>query len=95
MSSDMISSIIQTRSVIPALIKSSPLHYSLFDVAVHSPETHQDIVDMDISQLYNRLYLDLTCLDGPQGLGLEWGHGAGAMQFLAQGYDVAYYSYLI
>lgn len=95
MPSEMISKIIRKRPVNHALNTLRLLHNALFDIKVHSPKSHEDIVNMNISELYNRLLFELTGLNGPQDQGHEWGHGEGSMVALTKGYDVGMYSYLV
>ena len=49
----------------------------MFDMAVHEPKTHEELEQTDCTALYNRLRTEITCLDGPEvlGMGDDWGHG--------------------
>ncbi|PFH56179.1 hypothetical protein XA68_16922 [Ophiocordyceps unilateralis] len=72
------------------------LHYSLFDMEMHSPKTHEDARKLDLSKLWNGLRRNVTGIKGPEelGLGSDWGHKYASLGHLVGGYDAAYYSYL-
>lgn len=93
--SEMIQSVISTRSVNSALAKLRLLHIALFDIVVHTPRSHHDIVNTKIPEVYNRLWVLVLGLDGPEGQGHEWGHGEATLTQLDGGYDVRFYGYLL
>ncbi|KIW06006.1 uncharacterized protein PV09_03187 [Verruconis gallopava] len=93
---ELIDSIIKTKHVNDALFNLRQLHFGIFDMTVHSPKDHQEIKDMKISELYNKLRKDISKLDGPEVLGSswDWGHGQATFGHLIGGYDAGYYGYL-
>ncbi|RDI78714.1 hypothetical protein Vi05172_g11298 [Venturia inaequalis] len=91
---DLIDSIIKTKHVNDALFNLRQLHFGTFDMAVHEPKSHEEIEEMQVSELYNRLRKEISKIDGPEGLGDDWGHGQATFGHLIGGYDAGYYGYL-
>ena len=93
---ELIDSIIKTKHVNDALFNLRQLHFGIFDMTVHSPGSHEEIEQMKISEVYNRLRSEISKLDGPESLGegYEWGHGQATFGHLIGGYDAGYYGYL-
>ncbi|KAL3462218.1 peptidase family M3-domain-containing protein [Aspergillus heterothallicus] len=93
---EVIANIIRTKHVNDALFNLRQLHFGIFDMMVHEPETHEKIEQLPISATYNRLRKEITQIDGPEvlGLGDEWGHGQATFGHLMGGYDAGYYGYL-
>ncbi|KAI9774524.1 MAG: hypothetical protein M1840_002771 [Geoglossum simile] len=92
----LIESITKTKHVNDALFNLRQLHFGTFDMAVHEPASHKDIVALEISKLYNNLRKQIAQLDGPevQGAKDDWGHGQATFGHLVGGYDAGYYGYL-
>jgi metallopeptidase MepB len=93
---ELIQSIIKTKHVNDALFNLRQLHFGIFDMTVHSPASHKEIEDLEISELYNKLRTEISKLDGPEtlGKGYGWGHGQATFGHLIGGYDAGYYGYL-
>jgi metallopeptidase MepB len=93
---DLIDSIIKTKHVNDALFNLRQLHFGIFDMTVHSPKDHDEIKNMEISELYNKLRKEISKLDGPEvrGSNWDWGHGQATFGHLIGGYDAGYYGYL-
>ena len=96
MSEDLINSIISTRHVNAALFNLRQLHFGIFDMTVHEPDSHAAIKALDASATYNRLRHEISGIDGPESLGngYDWGHGQATFGHLIGGYDAGYYGYL-
>ncbi|MCJ1295346.1 hypothetical protein MMC34_006908 [Xylographa carneopallida] len=93
---DLVDNLIKTKHVNDALFTLRQLHFGMFDMAVHEPKTHEELEQTDCTALYNRLRTEITCLDGPEvlGMGDDWGHGQATFGHLIGGYDAGYYGYL-
>lgn len=93
---DLIDSIIKTKHVNDALFNLRQLHFGIFDMTVHEPESHDAVQRMQVSELYNKLRHEISKLDGPEALGApwNWGHGEATFGHLIGGYDAGYYGYL-
>ncbi|KAF2223891.1 metallopeptidase MepB [Elsinoe ampelina] len=93
---NLVDSIIRTRHVNDALFNLRQLHFGIFDMTVHEGESHKQIEDLKVGELYNKLRKDISLIDGPEvlGEGYEWGNGEATFGHLIGGYDAGYYGYL-
>lgn len=95
MPEDMIESLIRTRHVNDALLNLRSVHFSIFDMVIHQPESHEHAVNMDVSKLFNKLRHDICLLDD---LGdtdqYRWANGAAILGHVMGGYDAGLYGYL-
>ncbi|KAJ5633782.1 metallopeptidase MepB [Penicillium herquei] len=93
---EMITGLIQSRHWKMALYHLHRIFLSVFDFKVHAPETHQEIMDLDISSKFNSLRKAIRLTDGPETLGEGdgWGHGEGNIPHWMGTYDAGFYSYL-
>ena len=89
---ELISNIIKTKHVNGALHNLRQLHFGIFDMTVHEPESHEAAEELDITEKYNQLRYEITQLDGPEGY--IWGNGQATFGHLIGGYDAGYYGYL-
>ncbi|PHH70193.1 hypothetical protein CDD80_6167 [Ophiocordyceps camponoti-rufipedis] len=82
--------IVESRGGVGALDTLGQLHFSMFDMAIHSGKRE------DLGSLYNSLRRQVTGIKGPeeQGLGFNWGNAHASSIHLVGGYDANYYSYL-
>ncbi|KAK1992171.1 metallopeptidase MepB [Colletotrichum falcatum] len=96
MPDDLIESLVRSKYVNSALFHLYQLCICYFDIAVHSPESHAAVENMDVSATYNRTRRELYPVEGPEavGKGHEWGHGYVNFGHLVGDYDAGYYSYL-
>lgn len=96
MPEDLISNIVSTRHVNDALFNLRQLHFGIFDMTVHEGHSHEEIKNLQISELYNKLRKEISKLDGPEemGQGFDWGNGQATFGHLIGGYDAGYYGYL-
>ncbi|ERF68645.1 hypothetical protein EPUS_09138 [Endocarpon pusillum Z07020] len=93
---DLISKLIKTKNLNGALFNLRQLHFGLFDMFIHEPESHEALEQVKISEKYNGLRKELCHLDGPEvfGQGDNWGNGQATFGHLMGGYDAGYYGYL-
>jgi metallopeptidase MepB len=93
----LINSIINTRHVNAALFNLRQLHFGIYDMTVHTPKSHEDVVAIKTGELYNSLRHSIVKLAGPESLpggDDNWGHGEATFGHLIGGYDAGYYGYL-
>ncbi|XXG98290.1 trans-aconitate methyltransferase 1 [Hypoxylon texense] len=93
---ELIEKQISTKHVNDALFNLRQLHFGIFDMAVHSPTSHEELEKLDFSALYNDLRVQIAGLKGPEVLGepSTWGNGQATFGHLIGGYDAGYYGYL-
>ncbi|KFY43986.1 hypothetical protein V495_03676, partial [Pseudogymnoascus sp. VKM F-4514 (FW-929)] len=93
---DLIEKLISTKHVNDALFNLRQLHFGTFDMAVHTPKTHEEAIGLEISELYNELCMQISGMKGPEALGQGngWGNGPATFGHLIGGYDAGYYGYL-
>ena len=86
---ELVDNLIKTKHVNDALFTLRQLLFGIFDMAVHEPETHEELVKTDITELFNTLRTNITTFDGPEllGMGKDWGHGQAIFGHLIGGYD--------
>lgn len=66
---DLIEKLVATKHVNAALFNLRQLHFGLFDMTVHSPKTHAELEQLDVSKLYNDLRAELSGIKGPEAQG--------------------------
>jgi len=66
---DLIEKLISTKHVNDALFNLRQLHFGIFDMTVHSPESHEELEKLDASKLYNELRAEICGLTGPESFG--------------------------
>jgi metallopeptidase MepB len=66
---DLIDKLIKTKHVNDALFNLRQLHFGTFDMAVHTPASHEEVEAMKLSELYNNLRIEICGLKGPEALG--------------------------
>jgi metallopeptidase MepB len=66
---EQIEKLIATKHVNDALFNLRQLHFGIFDMTVHQPESRQWLEELDISKLYNDLRAEISGLKGPEALG--------------------------
>ena len=71
----LIDNLIKTKHANDALANLRQLHFGIFDMTVHEPDSHADAEAIEITELYNSLRREITQLDGPEvlGEGNDWG----------------------
>ncbi|EED20714.1 metallopeptidase MepB [Talaromyces stipitatus ATCC 10500] len=93
---DVIESLIRTKHVNDALFNLRQLHFGIFDMTMHTPSSHEEIVNLNPTVTYNTLRKEISQIEGPEvlGQGNEWGNGQATFGHLMGGYDAGYYGYL-
>ena len=66
---DLIEKLVSTKHVNDGLFNLRQLHFGLFDMTVHSPKTHEELEQLDVSKLYNELRVQLSQIKGPEAQG--------------------------
>lgn len=93
----LVDSLVKAKRVNEASAYLNQLCIGIFDMAVHTPETHAAIEEMNISAAFNKIRSDIFPPDSPEttGLGEEWGHTQARLTHLMGQYDAGYYAYLL
>jgi len=89
---DLIEKLISTKHVNDALFNLRQLHFGLFDMAVHTPSSHEELEKFDVTKAYNEMRSTLSGIKGPEGS--HWANGQATFGHLIGGYDAGYYGYL-
>jgi len=66
---ELVHKIIASKHVNDALFNLRQLHFGIFDMTVHTPESHEVIEKMDVSDAYNRLRVEIAGMKGPEAQG--------------------------
>lgn len=66
---DLIEKLLATKHVNSALFNLRQLHFGIFDMTVHTPKNHQEIEELELSNIYNDLRAEICGLKGPEALG--------------------------
>lgn len=92
----MIEGLVGSKTANEALVTLAQVVISMFDMAVHSTSS-EDLVDLNLPALYNRIRKDVRRLDDLSdiGGGYDWGHGFAIYPHLVGGYAAGFYAYLL
>jgi metallopeptidase MepB len=97
-SDDVISSLIEAKHINSAIFNLRQVAFAVFSMAIHHPESHDDLQQMNVAKEFNeirRRIIPLAKPESPEGRD-EWGHGAGKFgHVMMEDYDACYYSYLL
>ncbi|KUI61019.1 Saccharolysin [Cytospora mali] len=95
MPAKMIERFVDSKTANQALVTLTQVAIGMFDMAVHSTSL-QNLVDLNLPALYNRIRKDVRHLDDLSDLGggYEWGHGFAIYPHLIGGYAAGFYAYL-
>jgi metallopeptidase MepB len=67
---NLIDKLVKTKHVNNALSNLRQLHIGVFDMAIHTPASHEEVMNMKISELFNDLRTQISGLKGPETLGM-------------------------
>jgi metallopeptidase MepB len=67
---DLIDKLVKTKHVNGALFNLRQLHFGAFDMAIHTPASHEEVEAMNMSELYNELRTQITGLNSPEEFGM-------------------------
>jgi metallopeptidase MepB len=92
---EMIENLINSRHTNQSVGVLRQCHIGTFDMAIHSPSSHEEAEAMNPSEMWNRLMSEVTMLSGMEKLDgrWDWGHGCARLGALVRGYDAGYYAY--
>lgn len=66
---DLVEKLVATKNVNGALFNLRQLHFGIFDMAVHSPKSHEEVEKLEPSKLYNQLRTEIVGFTGPEEQG--------------------------
>ncbi len=88
--------LIESRFAYVSQAELSNMLFSLFDLKIHTPESHEAIINMNLPLEFNTLRKELSLLSGPEDLGSDLEHMQSFCRFrFPIGYSAAYYTYLL
>lgn len=92
---DVIERLIADQFAHTGLAQLSTLHFSTFDLLIHTPPDHQTICDMNLAAEFNKLRKEICLVSGPEDIGYaaDFAHGFCRFRFPI-GYNTSYYTYL-
>jgi metallopeptidase MepB len=74
----------------------SNMLFSLFDLKIHTPESHEALEKMNLALDFNKLRKEMSLLSGPEDLGFDLDYMQSYCRFrFPIGYSSAYYTYLL
>lgn len=73
------------------------LFFASFDMAVHTPASRDELEKTNLTELFNKMRVQIMSLHGDEavGDGWEWDHGETVFRNIINGYDAGYYSYIL
>ncbi|GME41616.1 putative metallopeptidase protein [Neofusicoccum parvum] len=100
MPDQMIDNLILNKNYDIGLINLRQIALGTYDMTVHTPATHQEIVDMPLTVLWNQNMKNVSLMNSMELVVTDeskkwtWGHGQSAFGHLMGGYDAGYYGYM-
>ncbi|RFU76608.1 thimet oligopeptidase [Trichoderma arundinaceum] len=93
---DVIERLIADRFAAAGLGNLATLHFSAFDLLIHTPPTHEVICEMNLAAEFNKLRKEICLVSGPEDVGLEADEIHSFCRFrFPIGYNTGYYTYLL
>jgi metallopeptidase MepB len=93
---DLVGNLVRTYRLHEALLTLRQLQFGFYDMAVHTPESHEAAKALETGPLYNEMRASLVPMKGEEafGKGFDFSHGEATFGHLVGGYDSGYYGYL-
>jgi metallopeptidase MepB len=93
---ELVEKLVPTKHFNSATATLGQLVIGLFDMTVHTPESHEAVKKINAGKLWNQLRHDISGIKGPEdvGEGIEWGNRHAGIGHFIGGYDAGYYGYL-
>ncbi|KAF4335939.1 thimet oligopeptidase [Fusarium beomiforme] len=93
---ELIEKLVSTKHLNSAIGALGQLVIGLFDMTVHTPESHEAVKKLNAGRVWNTLRHEISGTKGPEDLGegLEWGNRHAGIGHFIGGYDAGYYGYL-
>ncbi|KAK7732553.1 metalloendopeptidase [Cytospora paraplurivora] len=92
----MIEGLVGSKTATEILVTLAQVTIGFFDMTVHSTSS-ENLVDLNLPALYNRIWKDVRRLDDVSDLGggYDWGHGFAIYPHLIGGYAAEFYAHLL
>ncbi|WPG97469.1 zincin [Acrodontium crateriforme] len=73
------------------------LFFSTYDILIHSPTSHEELVETNLCELFNKTRRDIYRIHGgeAQGEGWEFAQGQSTFRAIQGKYDAGYYAYTL
>lgn len=73
---DLIDEILKARNAYTSYAELLQVFFADYDLKLHELPTHEDAANLDPTEIYNKLFLDIIKIEGPEALGegFHWGH---------------------
>ncbi|KAG5950052.1 hypothetical protein E4U53_005523 [Claviceps sorghi] len=93
---DVIEKLVKTKHFNSASRNIRQVMYSIFDMMIHTPKSHEEAENMPVAKIWNELRRDITGLKGSEERGdkIDNSHGYSGFGHYTGGYDAGYYGYL-
>ncbi|EMF16047.1 zinc metallo proteinase [Sphaerulina musiva SO2202] len=92
---DLIDEILKARNAYTSYAELLQVFFADYDLKLHELPTHEDAANLDPTEIYNKLFLDIIKIEGPEALGegFHWGHKESTFHHIMSSYQGAYYAY--
>lgn len=97
MPNSMLESLVASKNVNQAVFNLRQVTIGTFDMLLHGTSTPEELAEMNLPVLYNKIRREVCHLEDPSsmGAGEDWGHGFALYPHLMDGYDAGFYAYLL
>lgn len=87
---DVLSSIIKTKGCFGANIILPALKRAIFDLTIHSPNTHQEALDIDVTKIWDTTSSEIARQSSDPE---DWGWEQAQFGHLFQSYSAGFFTY--